>query len=78
MTYIPEGATHEWLPGDKKINSLITKRRYYKFENGKWWSYSLFLADWCPSANDDAWFTGAIIQGYFKELNEQVRREAAA
>lgn len=74
---IPEGATHEWLPGDKKLNPPITKRRYYKFENGEWWSYSLVLADWCPSNNDDAWFTREIIQGYFKELNVPLYRETA-
>lgn len=74
---IPEGATHEWTPGDIKVQPLLTKRRYYKFQDGEWWSYSLVLSDWCPSYNTDGWFTSEIIQGYFKELNVKVflRRE---
>ena len=64
MTYIPEGATHEWTAAVPELG----QRKYYKFQDGEWWSYSLVLAAWCPSNNDDDWFTVEIFQGYFKEI----------
>jgi hypothetical protein len=50
----------------------LFRRRYYKFEDGVWWSFSQW-GEGVKSGNSDDWFAGEIIQGYFKEINEQMR-----
>ena len=66
--YIPEGATHKWNGAPWPDPSI---RRFYKLEDGAWWSYSNVLACWCPTRNPDSWFEEEMRQGYFVEIDHQ-------
>ncbi len=70
---VPPDATHEWTSATS--NGWMSGRRYYKFQDGDWFSYSPPLNEWFHTNNGPEWFAGEIIQGFFKEIDVKVRRE---
>lgn len=70
--HIPEGATHRWLAATEwNAGFRAEQRKYYKREDGEWWSYNNVLACWCPTRNPDSWFEEEMRQGYFVEIDHQ-------